>query len=117
MIMTSAVAISIQAVSPLSIRGIPPRHFTPEAPPDLSRRVGTGGGRVVRAGGPTRCRFGASSAAWGAPGCGSASGHPRGALLLIVPPHVDVAHGLVADRLVNVVRGRVGEVREQEAET
>src|SRR6516162_8143056 len=40
MIITSAVEASIQAVSPLFIRGLPPNALSPGAHPDVSRRLG-----------------------------------------------------------------------------
>src|SRR5229473_4704384 len=98
MIMTSAVDASIQAVSPLSIRYVPPRRWGPAARPDL-RRLGSDRATVVPAAGTTRCRLGALRTARSERGCGWGSnggydaGHDRtrtGAPARPIARHLDL---------------------------
>src|SRR5438876_9037838 len=76
--------------------------------------------RILRS---ERCRgvIGRSAPVAGRVGCGRVTGgdpraEPYGPNLRAERPAIDVGHGLEADRLVDVVRGRVCQVREEEAE-
>ena len=76
MIMTSAVDISIHAVSPVSIVDQDLRRMAQDGP-GHGRRLGRRSARVVPAGGPRRCRFGAARRIVAPRGCEPGSGGRR----------------------------------------
>src|SRR6476620_1291112 len=126
MTMTRAVAMSIQAVSPLSIGGASPSaararlgRATAKSRPPTSPRIAR---RRISSSTPSwsGARLRAVVAGVATPGAaepvrfGGGTGAKRGRSAEDVA--VDVGHRLIPDRMVDVVRRGVGDVREQEAE-
>ena len=89
MIITSAVDISIHAVSPVSISRSTSDDIGTRLRSGHGRKIGSGRARVGPAPGPRRCRFGAARTAGGSVCCGQ--GVARAQVAIVGPHQTDAA--------------------------